>query len=312
MITIPPYLKQGDTIGIVCPSGFMPFEKAETCISVLQEWGFRVKVGNTLGNQYHYFSGTDKDRLDDLQSMLDDVEVKAILCARGGFGLSRLIDSLNFKVFVENPKWIIGFSDITILHAHINQRLRIATLHAPMAAAFNDGGFNNEYVLSLWKAIEGISYNYGCAPHLFNKIGRAEGELIGGNLTIIAHLIGTKSAYKNTKGKILFLEDVGEYLYSIDRLFIQLKRNGLLENLSGLIIGGFTDLKDTTIPYGEEVYTIISQHLQNYTYPVCFNFPVGHQTETYALKVGVLHQLQVANDSVELMYGRQFSAEMFF
>ena len=165
MITTPPYLKQGDTIGIVCPSGFMSFEKAETCISVLQEWGFKVKIGETLGNQHHYFSGTDKERLLDLQHMLDDFNIKAILFGRGGYGLSRIIDSLNFKAFTENPKWIIGFSDITILHAHINQKLRTATMHAPMAAAFNDGGFNNEYVLSLWRALEGIialrcSYKY--------------------------------------------------------------------------------------------------------------------------------------------------------
>ncbi len=312
MITIPPYLKQGDTIGLVCPSGFMPYEKVETCISVLQEWGYKVKVGKTVGHQYHYFSGTDEERLTDLQAMLDDFEIKAILCARGGYGLSRLIDSINFKKFIDSPKWIIGFSDITILHAHINQQFRIATLHAPMSAAFNDGGFNNEYVLSLCKAIEGISYHYNCDPHPLNKIGRAEGELIGGNLSIITHLIGTKSVYKNTKGKLLFLEDVGEYLYNIDRLFVQLKRNGLLENLAGCIIGGFTDMKDTIIPYGEDVYTIIGQHLNDYSYPVCFDFPVGHQTENYAVKVGVLHQLQVAKDGVALLYGRHFSAEMFF
>ena len=312
MITIPPYLKQGDTIGIVCPSGFMPYEKVETCISVLQEWGYKVKVGKTVGHQYHYFSGTDIERLADLQAMLDDFEIKAILCARGGYGLSRLIDSINFKTFINNPKWIIGFSDITILHVHITHRLKIATLHAPMAGAFNEGGFNNEYVLSLWKAMEGISYHYHCAPHPFNKVGRSEGELIGGNLSIIAHLIGTKSMYKNAKGKILFLEDVGEYLYNIDRLFIQLMRNGLLEDLAGCIIGGFTDMKDTLIPYGEDVYSIISNHLKDYSYPVCFGFPVGHQTENYALKVGALHQLQVTKDEVALLYGRRYSTEMFY
>jgi muramoyltetrapeptide carboxypeptidase len=172
MATVPPYLKQGDTIGIVCPAGYMPFEKAETCIHTLQEWGYKVKIGKTLGNQSNYFSGTDKERLDDLQLMLDDPEIKAIFFGRGGYGLSRIIDEINFKAFTQNPKWIIGFSDITILHAHINQQFRIATLHAPMAAAFNDGGFDNEYVQSLRKTFEGINYKYACPPHKLNKIGQ--------------------------------------------------------------------------------------------------------------------------------------------
>ena len=312
MATIPPYLKQGDTLGIVCPAGYMLYEKAETCIRTLQEWGYKVKVGKTLGNQHNYFSGTDEERLRDLQLMLDDTDVKAILFGRGGYGLSRIIDEIDFNSFTQNPKWIIGFSDITLLHAHISQQFKIATLHAPMAAAFNDGGFNNEYVQSLKKAFEGINYKYYSPTHSLNKIGQGYGELIGGNLSIIAHLIGSKSAYTNTKGKILFLEDVGEYLYNIDRLFIQLQRNGLLEELSGLIIGGFTDLKDTIIPFGEDVYSIIKHHLKNYHYPVCFGFPVGHQTNNYALKVGAVHQLNVAADKVELLYGWQFTAEMAF
>ncbi len=304
MTRIPPYLQQGDTIGIVCPSGYMPYEKAETCIATLQQWGFKVKVGKTLGNQYNYFSGTDEERLADLQSMLDDVEIKAILCGRGGYGLSRIIDLINFDAFVRNPKWIIGFSDITLLHGHINQLFGIATLHSPMAAAFNDGGFENEYVSSLYKAIVGDKVSYTCAPHPLNKNGEVEGELIGGNLSIVAHLIGTQSAYKNTEGKILFLEDVGEYLYNIDRLFIQLKRSGLLDNLAGLIIGGFTDMKDTVIPFGSfgsNVYSIISHHLSTYTYPVCFDFPVGHQTNNYALKVGGRYQLNVSDREVALV-----------
>lgn len=304
MTRIPPYLEQGDTVGIVCPSGYMPYEKAETCIATLHQWGFKVKVGKTLGNQYNYFSGTDEERLNDLQSMLDDIEIKAILCGRGGYGLSRIIDLINFDTFVQNPKWIIGFSDITLLHAHINQLFGIATLHSPMAAAFNDGGFENEYVGSLYKAIVGDNVSYTCPPHPLNKTGIAEGELIGGNLSLVAHLIGTQSAYKNTEGKILFLEDVGEYLYNIDRLFIQLKRSGLLDNLAGLIIGGFTDMKDTVIPFGSfggDVYSIINHHLSSYNYSVCFDFPVGHQTNNYALKVGGRYGLSVSEREVELM-----------
>lgn len=304
MSRIPPYLQQGDTIGIVCPSGYMPYEKAETCIATLQQWGFKVKVGKTLGkqNQTNYFSGTDEERLIDLQSMLDDKDIKAILCGRGGYGLSRIIDKIDFNTFLTNPKWIIGFSDITILHAHINQLYGIATLHAPMAAAFNDGGYENEYVGSLYKALVGDNTSYNCETHHLNREGVAKGELIGGNLSIVAHLTGTKSGYQSTSGKILFLEDVGEYLYNIDRLFIQLKRSGLLDNLAGLVIGGFTDLKDTIIPYGSNVYTIISQHLSEYNYPVCFNFPVGHQTNNYALKVGGEYQLSVGEGEVIMSY----------
>src|SRR5215210_7103494 len=153
MITIPPYLKKGDTVGIVCPAGYMPYQKAEICINTLQQWGFKVKVGKTLGNQFNYFSGTDEERLRDLQFMMDDAEVKAILCARGGYGLSRIIDDLNFKRFKKNPKWIIGYSDITVLHAHLYTKLNIASLHSPMAAAFNEGGAENEFVQSLFKPL---------------------------------------------------------------------------------------------------------------------------------------------------------------
>ena len=299
MSITPPYLQQGDTIGIVCPSGYMPYKNAETCISTLKQWGFKVKVGNTLGSQFNYFSGSDEERLADLQSMLDDKTVKAILCGRGGYGLSRIIDSINFESFIQNPKWIIGFSDITILHAHINKQLGIATIHAPMAAAFNDGGFENEFVQSLRQVLVGEEISYSCAPHPLNKMGKVKGELIGGNLTIIAHLIGSESGY-DTDGKILFLEDVGEYLYNIDRLFIQLKRSGLLDNLAALVIGGFTDMKDTIIPYGSDVYSIIHQHLLSYDYPVCFGFPVGHQTNNYALKVGGIYQLNITDVEVVL------------
>jgi muramoyltetrapeptide carboxypeptidase len=299
MITIPPYLKKGDTIGIVCPSGFMPYENAKTCIQTLESWGYKVKVGETLGSQFHYFSGTDKQRTQDLQKMLNDTSIKAILCGRGGYGLSRIIDKLDFQKFKRNPKWIIGFSDITVLHAHIFQHFQIATIHAPMAAAFNGDGFQNTYIASLKDAISGISTNYTCGTHTFNKTGIAEGELIGGNLAIIAHLIGSHSSYK-TRHKILFLEDVGEYLYNIDRMMIQLERAEIFKHLKGLIIGGFSDLKDTTVPFGMDVYNIINEHVKDYKFPICFDFPVSHQTENLALKIGIKHELKVGKDEVIL------------
>jgi muramoyltetrapeptide carboxypeptidase len=294
MITIPPYLKKGDTIGIVCPSGFMPIEKTSECIRVLNEdWGFHTKVGRTVGNQFKYFSGTDDERLADFQWMLDDDEVKALFCARGGYGLSRIIDLIDFKKFKKQPKWIIGFSDVTVLHSHIYSNYYISSLHAPMASAFNDAGYISRYVQSMRHVIEGKKIRYSCDAHEFNRKGEAVGELIGGNLSILAHLLCTESDLK-TRGRILFLEDVGEYLYHVDRMMIQLKRSGKLAKLAGLIVGGFSLMKDTDVPFGQTAYEIIRDAVSEYDYPVCFGFPVGHQKENYTLKVGAGYKLKVA------------------
>jgi muramoyltetrapeptide carboxypeptidase len=299
MIKLPPYLKKGDTIGIVCPAGFMSIEKATVCIDTLQTWGYKVKLGKTLGSQFHYFSGTDEERASDLQEMLDDNTVNAILCGRGGYGVSRIIDRLDFKAFKKNPKWVIGFSDITVLHASLYQQVKMASIHSSMASAFNDGGVANEYVQSIRKLIKGQLANYSCTPHLFNHLGKASGELIGGNLSLIVHMIGTRTAYQ-TKNKILFIEDVGEYIYHIDRMFLQLKRAGFLEGLAGLVIGGFTDMKDTTVEFGMTVYESLHTHLKEYNYPICFDFPVSHDTANYALKVGVNHELTVTKNKTVL------------
>lgn len=292
MSLIPPYLRKGDTIGIVCPAGYMPYEKAATCIEVLQNWGYRVLVGDTLGNQFNYFSGTDAERLADLQAMLDNPEVKAVLCGRGGYGMSRIIDQLDFKHFRRHPKWLIGFSDITLLHSHVWERFHISCLHAPMAAAFNEGEYANVFIQSLRKALQGKTAGYSCAPNPFNRKGKVVGALVGGNLSLLAHAVGTSSCFK-TKGRILFLEDVGEYLYNVDRMLIQLKRSGMLKDLAALVVGGFSDMKDTTIPFGTDVYHLISEHVKEYDYPLCFDFPVSHEKENYALKIGVEYQLTV-------------------
>ncbi len=299
MILIPSYLQKGDTIGIVCPSGYMPLENMQTCFEVLQQSGFTIKKGTTLGTHFNYFSGTDEERLHDMQEMLNDDNIKAILCARGGYGLSRIIDKINFDKFVMKPKWIIGYSDITILHSHIFQNYNIASLHSPMAGAFNDGGSETEYVQSLLKALSGKTSIYHCEANKYNKPGKADGELIGGNLCLLAHVIGSKSSI-DTNDKILFIEDVGEYIYNMDRIMIQLQRAGKLENLAGLIVGSFTDMKDTVIPFGESVYDSIYDKIKDYSYPVCFHFPVGHATENYALKHGVLHTLEVTENRVIL------------
>ena len=303
MSKIPPYLKKGDTIGIIAPAGFMPLDRMENCIDTLNDWGYHVNTGiTTQSNSQTYFSGSDAERLEDLQKMLDDSNIKAVFCARGGYGISRIIDKLNFSKFRKHPKWVIGYSDITVLHSHIYSNYKIASLHAPMAAAFNDGEFNNQFILSLKDALEGKKAEYECLPQDFNHPGKCSGELVGGNLSLLVHLSGTESDI-TTKNKILFLEDVSEYLYNIDRMFLQLKRSGKLKKLAGLVIGGFTDSKDTERPFGQNAYEIIADVAKDYSYPVCFGFPVSHQKENYALKIGVKYQLRVEENRVSLKEG---------
>ncbi|MBN8674952.1 MAG: LD-carboxypeptidase [Chitinophagales bacterium] len=300
MIKIPPYLQKGDTIGLVCPAGFMTLDKVQTCINTLQDWGYAIKLGKTIGgNSQNYFSGTDEERLADFQQMLDDDEVKAVLCARGGYGTGRIIDQVDFGKFKKQPKWIIGYSDITILHSHLYTNYYISSLHAPMAGAFNEEGYQNEFVLSLRNALEGKKAKYQCEVHVFNRKGEAVGELVGGNLALLAHLVGTGSDLK-TKGKILFIEDVGEYVYNIDRMFYQLKRSGKLSKLAGLIIGGFSDIKDTERPFGKTAYEVIHEIVKEYDFPVCFDFPVSHTDRNYALKIGAGYKLKVSKAKVTL------------
>ncbi|MBX9733708.1 MAG: LD-carboxypeptidase [Chitinophagaceae bacterium] len=292
MNRIPPYLKKGDTIGITCPAGYMEAKKVEKCIKTLQDWGFEVMVGKTVGSKSkNYFSGSDEERRDELQAMLDDSSIKAILCGRGGYGVSRIIDELDFKKLRKTPKWIIGFSDITVLHAHINRNVGITTLHASMANAFNDP-LQADYVDMIRKVLKGHGMMYKLKGNKVNKKGKAIGELIGGNLSLIVHLLGTDSAYK-TKGKILFIEDLGEYLYHIDRMLLQLQRAGVLKNLAGLIIGGFTDLKDNPRVFGETVAEMVLRLTEEYHFPICFGFPVSHGAENVPLKVGATVALEV-------------------
>ena len=300
MITIPSYLKKGDTIGIVCPAGYMVAEKAQTCINTLQEWGYKVKTGKTIGGDSQtYFSGTDEERLNDLQLMLDDDEVQAVLCGRGGYGTGRIIEQISFKRFKKNPKWIIGYSDITVLHSHIYSNYYISTLHSPMAGAFNEDGYKNEYVLSLKNILEGKKTVISVPANEFNRKGDEEGELVGGNLALLAHLTGTGSDIK-TKGRILFIEDIGEQLYNIDRMMRQLKRAGKLEKLTGLVFGIFADTKDTERPFGTPIQEMLWDIIKEYDYPVCFDFPVSHTDKNYALKVGVVHRLKVGGSKVLL------------
>lgn len=301
MIITPPYLKRGDTIALVCPAGFMPIEKIQACINKLQEWGLNVRTGNTVASSSDtYFSGTDEERLTDMQQLLDDDTVHAILCARGGYGVTRIIDKIDFKKFRGQPKWIIGFSDITVLLNHIYSNYNISSMHAPMAGAFNDPDPDNKYIASLHRALEGKKMSYQVVSHPFNRKGEIVGELVGGNLALLAHCVGTDSDVK-TKGKILFIEDTGEYLYNLDRMMHQLKRAGKFKKLGGLLVGGITNTKDTQRPFGATAEEIIRDAVSDYDFPVCFGFPVSHEKENVALKIGVGYKLKVGKSKVTLI-----------
>jgi len=301
MATIfPPYLKTGDTIGIVCPSGYMAAERILSCVHTLKSWGFRVKIGRTVGgDSMNYFSGSDAERLDDLQAMLDDEEISAILFGRGGYGLSRIIDQISFKKFKKSPKWIVGYSDITLLHARIYANYEIATAHSPMGGAFAEAATEDMYINSVRDLLTGEKLNYTCDVHPFNRRGEAEGRLMGGNLTLLAHAVGGPSDFK-TKGLILFIEDIGEYLYNMDRMLHQLKEAGKFQKPAAIIIGSFNDMKDTERPFGQNAYEIIRDILEEFEYPVCYGFPVGHVKENFAMKCGADYRLKISREKVLL------------
>lgn len=302
----PLYLKKGDTIGITCPAGFITVEDIQPAITKMKEWGFDIKVGSTIGKKDFTFGGTDEERLADLQQMLDDKNIKAIMCARGGYGAVRIIDTIDFKKFIAHPKWIIGFSDITVIHAHLNKNFGIASIHSKMCNSFPADWSKAEPVQietieSIQKCLVGQKMNYTAIPNEKNKLGIAEGVLIGGNLKTLETLAGSKSDI-NTDGKILFVEDTGEYLYSIDRMFWNLKRTGKLSKLKALIIGGFKikPSEDLADEFGKNLYDIVLEKIKQYNYPVCFDFPVGHQKNNFALKCGVMHQLNVKPNNIIL------------
>ena len=296
---IPPYLQKGDIIGITAPAGWISREDVQPAITVIERLGYKVKLGQTIGTRFNSMSGTDEERRIDFQEMLDDKEVKAILCARGGYGLVRIIDQLDFSFFQRHPKWIIGFSDITILHSHINRHYGIASIHSKMCNSFpadwnKADDMQKKTIMSIFDALSGIKMKYDFTGNPSNRPGTAKGKLVGGNLKTLESIASSESALK-TRNKILFLEDTGEYLYSIDRSLWSLKRSGMLEHLSGLIIGGFK-IKPDDDPdsvFGKTLEEIILEKVGDCNYPVCFDFPVGHQKNNFALKCGVEHILNV-------------------
>ena len=284
MIT-PEYLKQGDKIAIVSPSRKITAEEVRPAINTFQEWGLEVVAGEYLYSAYHQFAGSDEERLSDLQKMLDDDSVKAIVCSRGGYGTVRIIDEIDFSKLRENPKWIVGYSDITVLHSHIQKHYAIETLHAVMPVNFPAAGKNDLSVASLKKALFGETLEYELSVDSHFRKGMAEGILTGGNLSILHSLTGSDSDIE-TAGKILFLEDLDEYLYHIDRMMMNLKRSGKLEKLAGMIVGGMSGMHDNEVPFGKTANEIILSAVQEYDYPVCFNFPAGHLNENLAMIFG--------------------------
>lgn len=302
---IPPYLKPGDMIGITSPAGYILREGIIPAATLMQQWGFKIRVGYTIGKKNFTYGGTDDERLQDLQLMLDDPQIKAIMCARGGYGAVRIIDKLDWAKFKAHPKWIIGFSDITVLHSHLGRQLNIASIHSKMCNSFPDNwelasDLQKDTILSIRRALTGEKMLYQAPFNHFNRAGTTSGILTGGNLKTLESLAGSASDI-HTEGKILFVEDTGEYLYSIDRMFWNLKRSGKLSKLAGLVVGGIKTKQDAPDEYfGKTVYEIISEHVKEYRYPVCFDFPVGHQIDNFALKCGVKHRLEVGTTGTSL------------
>jgi len=294
----PPYLVKGDTVAITCPAKKLP-HNINDAVKLLESWGLKVILGETVNASWNQFAGTDELRASDIQQFLNDPEIKAIFAARGGYGTIRIIDKLDFNSFQEHPKWVIGFSDITVLHSHIQALYQTESIHGQMPLTIPDG--SKPSLESLRKALFNEPLEYHYTSEIPNKSGLAKGVLIGGNLTLMVMMAGSASEQDYTD-KILFLEDVGEYLYSLDRMLWNLKRSGKLDNLKGLIVGSFTEMKDNDIPFGQNAEEIIRSHVSEFNYPVCFNFPAGHISDNRALIFGREVQMDVQDQEVNLIY----------
>jgi muramoyltetrapeptide carboxypeptidase len=289
----PAYLKVGDTLAIVAPAGILKNQQAiEEAVKLVEAWGLHVVLGKHLfGNNFH-FSGTENERIEDFQTALDAKNIKAIWCARGGYGTVRIIDDLDFTEFKKKPKWIIGYSDITVLHSHIHN-LGYETLHAMMPVNMNiDKKKRAKTVKTFKKALFGKSLSYKIKTSAYNKFGVASGQLVGGNLSILQSLLGSVSSI-NTNGKILFFEDVGEYLYHIDRMVYALKRSDYFKNCNGIIIGEMTNIKKNSKPFGQTVEEIVLEATKVYNFPILFGFPAGHDATNKALILGRKIELNV-------------------
>ncbi|MGO3184292.1 MAG: S66 peptidase family protein [Aequorivita sp.] len=316
MIT-PSSLQNGDTVAIVSTARKVSIEELKPALQLLESWGLKAILGKTVGAEENQFAGHDGFRALDFQTMLDNPDIKAIWCARGGYGTVRMIDKLDFSTFKKHPKWIVGYSDVTVLHSHIHN-LGVETVHAQMCLEIEKKSeetreslrkvlFGEEYSISFETDTykEAFSNTLRQAQHNalqeFNRVGLGKGELVGGNLSVLYSLCGSNSAI-NTDGKILFIEDLDEYLYHIDRMMMNLKRNGRLENLAGLIVGGMTKMNDNTIPFGKTAKEIIWKMVKDYNYPVCFDFPTGHIEDNRALIMGREVELNIQSSTINVQF----------
>ncbi|SDX81634.1 S66 peptidase family protein [Hymenobacter psychrophilus] len=294
----PPPLRPADQVAIVCPARAASHTELAAAVATLEGWGLRVRLGASTNISQHQFGGADEVRQRDLQQQLDDPEIRAVFCARGGYGTTRIIDGLDFARFAEAPKWVAGFSDITTLNCHLLAR-GFQSIHGVMPLLFNQEG-GAESLESLRRALFGEELAYGVPAHPLNRPGTATGELVGGNLSILQTLTGTASD-TDTRGRILFLEDIDEYCYAIDRMLVHLDRTGKLAGLAGLVVGHFTNPQDNAIPFGLAPNEIIHHYAARYQFPVAHGFPVGHEPQNMALIVGQLVRLTVDEGGTRLM-----------
>lgn len=287
----PPALKQGSKIALVSTARKVDSEGVERAVAVFAQHGLELLPAPNLTAAFNQFAGTDEQRAEDLQWAIDRPEIAAVVCYRGGYGTVRIIDQIDFSPLLKNPKWICGYSDVTVLHARLHA-LGICSLHSTMPVNFATN--TPEAISAFFDALFGKLNSLSARHHLLNRKGTAEGELIGGNLSILYSLQGSKDALK-TEGKILFLEDLDEYLYHIDRMIQNLKRSGAMEGLKGLVIGGMTDMRDNAIPFGKTAEEIIQEAVSEYNYPVCFGFPAGHIPDNQSLIMGKKIRLEVSS-----------------
>ncbi|MBT7527883.1 MAG: LD-carboxypeptidase [Flavobacteriaceae bacterium] len=298
----PEHLKSGDTISILAPSGVLNnFDnKITKAINIFRSWGLNVVLGNHIYDKNGHFAGTDKNREKDFQKALDNKNIKAIWCARGGYGAVRIIDKLNFDNYLKNPKWIIGFSDITVIHNKLNF-LNSESIHAMMISGFEDIGQNNDSLSKLKNVLFGDSLSYSIASNKNNKTGKSEGIIVGGNLTLIQSTIGSKTELK-MKDKILFIEEIGEYAYHIDRMLYSLKRAGYFENCKGLIVGQISDVKKNTTDFGRSINELILDVLDEYNFPILFDFPAGHEKTNFPIILGRKVILDVSKSDGKVIF----------
>jgi muramoyltetrapeptide carboxypeptidase len=296
---MPTPLRQGDTIAIVCTARKVAIQELQPAIDLFENWGLNVVLGKTVSLEENQFAGSDDERAEDLQAMLNNKEIKAIVVARGGYGTVRIIDKIDFSIFKQYPKWLVGYSDITVLHSHVQRHCHIETLHAPMPIGYDK---NTETSLqNLHQVLFNNTLQYSFKTVRPNISGNAEGVLTGGNLSVLCSINGSISDIE-TDGKILFLEDLDEYLYHIDRMMMQLKRAGKLKKLKALLVGGFTEMKDNTVPFGKTAYEIIAEHVSEYDYPVAFNIYAGHINDNNPLIFGRKIKVNITEKSCDIFF----------